>query len=226
MLVAGLLLVATVAVSLNNSLPTFGSSRVTSSEPASSTPAAASSIAARHGEFPGLGAPAGVAPDGEMALRPEHRGALGEADGLLPDRVTVFDVRYPGVTNLDSDLLRALRHAAACAAKDGIELFVTSGWRSRKYQQELFREALLEYGSEEKAAQWVATPGTSAHESGNAVDIGPVGAAAWLSRHGVAYGLCQIYGNEPWHYELRPVAINRGCPRMYADPTQDPRMQQ
>src|SRR5439155_17759877 len=58
MLVAGLLLVATVAVSLNNSLPTFGSSRVPSSA-ASSTPAAASSIAARHREFPGLGAPAG-----------------------------------------------------------------------------------------------------------------------------------------------------------------------
>ena len=40
------------------------------------------------------------------------------------------------------------------------------------------------------------------------------------------YGLCQIYGNEPWHYELRPEAIDRGCPPMYADPTHDPRMQQ
>ena len=31
-------------------------------------------------------------------------------------------------------------------------------------------------------------------------------ATAWLSEHGAAYGLCQIYGNEPWHYELRPDA--------------------
>jgi zinc D-Ala-D-Ala carboxypeptidase len=38
--------------------------------------------------------------------------------------------------------------------------------------------------------------------------------------------LCQIYSNEPWHYELRPEAIDHGCPPMYADPTQDPRMQQ
>ena len=40
-----------------------------------------------------------------------------------------------------------------------------------------------------------------------------------------AYGLCQIYDNESWHYELRPEAIDRGCPPMYADPTHDPRMQ-
>ena len=49
---------------------------------------------------------------------------------------------------------------------------------------------------------------------------------AWLSKHGVTYGLCQIYGNEPWHYALRPEAIGHGCPPMYADPTKDPRMRQ
>ena len=27
-----------------------------------------------------------------------------------------------------------------------------------------------------------------------------------------AYGLCQIYGNEPWHFELRPEAVEQGCP--------------
>jgi hypothetical protein len=62
--------------------------------------------------------------------------------------------------------------------------------------------------------------------SGDAVDIGPSDAATWLSEHGAVYGLCQIYGNEPWHYELRPEAIANGCPATYADPTQDPRMQQ
>jgi D-alanyl-D-alanine carboxypeptidase len=72
----------------------------------------------------------------------------------------------------------------------------------------------------------VAIPGTSSHQSGSAVDIGPSDGDAWLSKRGAAYGLCQIYRNEPWHYELRPQAINGGCPRMYADPTRDPRMQQ
>jgi zinc D-Ala-D-Ala carboxypeptidase len=227
LVVGVLVVVAAVAASLGTSPLTSGSSTVPSSAPASSTSTAAAPIAVLRSEFPGApGESAGVVPNGEMVLRPEHRGALGEADGLLPDRATVFDGQYPGVTNLNPDLLRALRHAATRAAKDGVEFFVTSGWRSRKYQEELFRQAVSEYGSEEKAAQWVATPGTSAHESGSAVDIGPVGAAAWLSKHGTAYGLCQIYRNEPWHYELRRVATNRSCPRMYADPTQDPRMRQ
>jgi hypothetical protein len=71
----------------------------------------------------------------------------------------------------------------------------------------------------------VATADTSPHVSGDAVDIEPFEATAWLSEHGARYGLCQIYGNEPWHYELRPEAIDHGCPPMYADPTHDPRMQ-
>ena len=156
----------------------------------------------------------------------EVDGAVTEADGALPDGVTVFDDQYPGVANLDPDLLQALREAATDAADDGVEFIVDSGWRSPDYQDQLLREAVSEYGSEEEAARWVATADTSAHVSGDAVDIGHFDATAWLSEHGAEYGLCQIYRNEPWHYELRPQAIDRGCPRMYADPTHDPRMQQ
>jgi len=160
---------------------------------------------------------------GERAL--PDGGALGEDDGAVPDGTTVFD-EVPGVTNLDPDLLAALRGAATDAANDGVEFFVDSGWRSAAYQEQLLREAVSKYGSEAEAARWVATPDTSPHVSGDAVDIGPTDGAAWLSRHGAEYGLCQIYGNEPWHYELRPVATDHGCPAMYADPTHDPRMEQ
>jgi zinc D-Ala-D-Ala carboxypeptidase len=159
-------------------------------------------------------------------LRGEHRGALGEADGAVPDDTTVFDDEIPGVANLEPDLLRVLRQAATDAADDGVEFFVDSGWRSPEYQEQLLHEAVSEYGSEKGAARWVATPNTSAHVSGDAVDIGPFDATAWLSEHGAKYGLCQIYSNEPWHYELRPEAIDHGCPPMYADATHDPRMQQ
>ena len=161
-----------------------------------------------------------------MVLRPEDRGALGEADGVVPDSTTVFDDEIPGVANLDPDLLGALRQAATYAADEGVEFFVESGWRSRKYQEQLFRQALETYGSEEEAFRWVAAPGASTHESGDAVDIGPLNATAWLSEHGAKFGLCQIYRNEPWHYELHPEAIDHGCPPMYADSTHDPRMQQ
>jgi zinc D-Ala-D-Ala carboxypeptidase len=153
-------------------------------------------------------------------------GALGEAGGAVPAGTTVFDDEVPGVARLDPDLLGALRLAATDAAADGVELVVNSGWRSPAYEDQLRREAIAKYGSEAEAARWVATGTTSPHVSGNAVDIGPAGATQWLSAHGAAYGLCRIYANEPWHYELRPEAIAQGCPPMYADPAHDPRMQQ
>ena len=95
------------------------------------------------------------------------------------------------------------------AEQDGVEFFVDSGWRSPEYQQQLLRQAISKYGSEQEAARWVASPKTSAHVSGDAVDIGRSDAAAWLSDHGAGYGLCQIYRNEPWHYELRPEAVEQ-----------------
>ena len=143
----------------------------------------------------------------------------------MPDGATVFDATVPGVAKLDPALLGALRRAATDAARSGgVEFEVESGWRSAAYQEQLLREAVVKYGSEADAARWVAPPHKSAHVSGDAVDIGTSDAIMWLSRNGAAYGLCQIYGNEPWHYELRPKAVDHGCPTMFADATHDPRM--
>jgi len=164
------------------------------------------------------------------AGRGEHRAprgddqALGEAGGAVPAGTTVFDDSVPGVARLDPDLLRALRRAATDAAAGGVALVVNSGWRSAAYEDELRREAIARYGSEAEAARWVATGTTSPHVSGDAVDLGPARAMPWLAEHGAAYGLCRVYANEPWHYELRAGAVARGCPPLYADPTQDPRM--
>lgn len=159
-------------------------------------------------------------------LQRDRRHAVGVADGEVPAGVTVFDDQFPAVTRLDPVFLHALRQAATVARGDGVRFEVTSGWRSEKYQQQLFDQAISTYGSPTKASRWVAHPGTSVHESGRAVDISSDGAAEWLARHGADYGLCQIYANEPWHYELRPDAIDSGCPATYADPTHDPRVQQ
>ena len=148
------------------------------------------------------------------------------AGGVVRGGLTAFDTKRPPVANLDPDLLGALRRAATDAAKDGVEILINSGWRSPMYQERLFRQAVWKYGSKEKAARWVATADTSSHVSGRAVDIGPTRAMAWLSRHGAGYRLCQVYRNEPWHFELRLEAVDDGCPSMYADPRNDPRMQQ
>lgn len=152
-----------------------------------------------------------------------HREALGEADGAVPDGTTVFDDTVPGVARLDPDLLAALRRAATDAGDDGVGFVVDSGWRSKAYQEHLLQEAISEHGSEAEAARWVASPDTSEHVKGEAVDLGR-DAAAWLSAHGAAYGLCRVYGNESWHFERRPEAVDGGCPPMYADPAHDPRM--
>jgi D-alanyl-D-alanine carboxypeptidase len=210
-LVAGpLVAIAAIAAALGYQLP--GSSSTTAAPPPD---------VLRSEHRGALGAPAGP-----LGLRREQPGALGEADGAVPDGTTVFDDEVPGVANLDPALLGALRQAATDAADDGVEFFVTSGWRSPEYQEQLLQEAVAEYGSEEEAARWVATADTSPHVSGDAVDVVPDDATAWMSEHGAEYGLCQIYANEPWHYELRPEAVDHGCPSMYADPTHDPRMQQ
>jgi hypothetical protein len=156
---------------------------------------------------------------------PGNPGGTGE-EGQGSQGVTVFDSKAPSVANLDPDLRAALKRAALDARDDGIVFDVNSGWRSAAYQRTLLDDAIERYGSEAEARKWVATPETSEHVSGDAVDLGPSKAAKWLGKHGAGYGLCQIYRNEPWHFELRPDAVNAGCPAMYANPTQDPRMRQ
>lgn len=118
--------------------------------------------------------------------------------------------------HLDPDLRDAVRAARRDAAAEGVTMRITSGWRSRAHQQRLFDEAVETYGSVEEARRYVATPDSSAHVTGDAVDIGPTNASVWLGEHGSAYGLCQVFANEIWHFEL---ATDPGgeCPEMLPD---------
>jgi zinc D-Ala-D-Ala carboxypeptidase len=145
-------------------------------------------------------------------------------DGTLPGDATIFDDGYAAIARLDRPLRRALRSAAKAARRDGVTFVVNSGWRSPAYQERLLDRAVETYGSRAEAARWVATPETSPHVSGDAVDLGWA-AARWVADKGARYGLCRVYRNEPWHVELRPSAVTDGCPPMYADPSVDPRLQ-
>lgn len=159
--------------------------------------------------------------DDEAPAASDGTGAL---DGDVPPGTTVFD-DVPAVTRLRPDLLGAVRHAARDADAEGVRFTVNSGWRSPALQEQLLDEAVAEYGSRQEAARWVSTPETSLHVRGAAIDIGGWDAATWLQQNGARYGLCQIYDNEAWHFELRADAPQAGCPRKYWDPTDDPRMQ-
>ncbi|KAA9157545.1 M15 family metallopeptidase [Microbacterium lushaniae] len=139
-------------------------------------------------------------------------------DGHIPEGATVSldDHHLPAIGKLDPALLSAMREAATDAAGSGLDFPVASGWRSAQYQDWMLRIAVETYGSEDVARQFVATPEESSHVTGKAVDIGSVDAQSWLSQHGADYGLCQVYANEPWHYE-RLIDPGDVCPQMVPD---------
>jgi hypothetical protein len=140
-------------------------------------------------------------------------GAVDTVGGWLPDgkTLTPFDVSNPIVGWLDPPLLAAVQSAYRRAEAEGVELGITSGWRSKGFQQRLFDGAIGDYGSLDIARQFVATPEVSKHVEGKAVDIGPVEADRWLIANGIQFGLCQIYANEIWHFELAVDERGR-CP--------------
>lgn len=146
---------------------------------------------------------------------------VSQDDGYIADgqELSPFDESVPAITKLDPDLLAALQWAATDAEADGIVMVVNSGWRSETYQQALLDEAVVTYGSEAEARKWVDTPEGSNHVKGTAVDIGPEEADAWLIENGSAYGLCQTYANEIWHFQLM-TEPGGTCPPPVTDATE------
>jgi D-alanyl-D-alanine carboxypeptidase len=135
-----------------------------------------------------------------------HAVPVARADGQSP-----FDVQDPTIGRLDPALLTAIQNAATAAAAEGITMTITSGWRSPEFQQRLLDDAVRTYGSFTAARQYVQTPEVSKHVAGQAVDVGGLGADQWLIANGPRFGLCQIYANEVWHFELAADAFGT-CP--------------
>lgn len=119
-------------------------------------------------------------------------------------------------TALDPELERRFEQARRDAADQGVELRITSGWRSADEQQALIDQTLARYGDEAEAHRWVAPVDGSSHVTGRAIDVGPTEGAYWLAEHGADYGLCQVYANEMWHFEIRTEPGGR-CPAVVAD---------
>jgi zinc D-Ala-D-Ala carboxypeptidase len=156
------------------------------------------------------GPPIGLA-DHNVPLDP----ATDPGDGSLPNGgpLTPFDVQHSAVGRLQPALLRAIQSAATAAAADGITVTITSGWRSPEFQQRLLDNAVRTYGSFAAARQYVQTPTMSKHVTGEAVDVGGTGADQWLIAHGSRWGLCRIYANDVWHFELATDAAGN-CPAL------------
>ncbi|PPF75516.1 M15 family metallopeptidase [Pseudoclavibacter sp. Z016] len=164
-------------------------------------------------------------PGGGTAVETSSGNAGAEnPDGRLQFGTTAFETEYAGIAKLSPVLLDALQEATSDAELDGVYVMVNSGWRSAELQRQLLQDAVAEYGSLEEASRWVASPETSLHVSGDAVDVEGGGASDWLTTNGSRYGLCQTYLNEPWHFEFQASATANGCAEQYPDPTYDPRL--
>lgn len=139
----------------------------------------------------GRSSPAPPVASGPVAVAPN---GTGDVDGLTPA------------------MRRSVRLAIEAARADGVELRVASGWRSAAHQERLFAEAVAKYGSPQAARRWVLPPDESEHVQGEAVDVAPPAGADWLAVHGVRFGLCRRYANEPWHFERLAGALGSTCP--------------
>ena len=131
---------------------------------------------------------------------------------------------------IDKRAYPALQQMMDDARAAGLQPLICSSYRTRATQKRLFQnkaDTLAKQGysqeeAEDRAAEWVARPGTSEHEAGLAVDIvdtnyqildeqqkqTPV--QQWLMAHCADYGFILRYptdksdltgiGYEPWHY--------------------------
>ena len=133
--------------------------------------------------------------------------------GWLPDGVTLspFDESNPVLAQLDPLLLKAVQDAAAQCRRRRYQDEDHVGLAHKGFQQRLFDMGVVQYGGVDAARQFVASPEASKHVVGEAVDIAPVDADKWLIRNGSRFGLCQIFANEIWHFELAVDEQGR-CP--------------
>jgi soluble lytic murein transglycosylase-like protein len=106
----------------------------------------------------------------------EYDGPLVQRQGkpMRPDVATAFD--------------RMERAAAA----DGVDLLITSAFRSNAEQAVLF--------ARHPDPKWVAPPGRSLHRLATELDLGPRSAYGWLAANAGAFHFTQRYSWEPWHY--------------------------
>jgi hypothetical protein len=138
-----------------------------------------------------------------------------KGDGRYMAAASVTVVPDPSATAMRPGLVRAIAKARAAARRAGLTLVVNSGYRSFSRQSRMYAAAVRQYGSAREARTWVLPPQESTHVRGLAADIGTPATAAWLNRHGAAFGLCRAYGDEPWHFEYRPdwiAAFHGRCP--------------
>ncbi len=116
---------------------------------------------------------------------------------------------------LTDDTYSAFEQLSADAANAGLDIYLSSGFRSYEYQQEIYNNYVGIYG-QETADTFSARPGHSEHQTGLAIDVNTIDdsfagtpEAVWLEEHCYEYGFIIRYPKgkesitgykyEPWH---------------------------
>ena len=165
-------------------------------------------------------------------LHPGNIWSLASRDHPLPSDFKAPELVNTAVAHGDSDqqmqvqkvIESPLKQIFAAAEDDGIELMLSSAYRSVSDQQALYDSFVDEQG-QAMADLYVAKPGTSEHHTGLSIDFASASAACesdsdkcslsqaaanWLLENGPKYGFIQRYPEgkqpvtgvafEPWHY--------------------------
>ena len=88
---------------------------------------------------------------------------------------------------LNETLENRFQIAQGAALQDGVNLQITSGYRTIERQTYLFNQAVRKYGSYKSSAKWVAPPELSHHPLGLAIDVNypeKPDSAKWLEING------------------------------------------
>jgi LAS superfamily LD-carboxypeptidase LdcB len=143
--------------------------------------------------------------------------AKSVAGAARPDAVAKLNAGF--ATNL-----AAMLEDAPPGIREGLGLY--SAYRSEDRQAELFAAAVKKYGSENAARKWVAPPGNSYHNHGEAVDLAwngqslqnaPREVIDWVHQNAGKYGMYFPMAHEPWHIEpkgTRGGGVGTVAPRL------------
>ena len=175
--------------------------------------------------------------------------AVGEAPA--PSRINVADAHYEGDTlivnksyglpqsydpgKLDPTCEDWFYKLVGAAAKDGITIYLSSGYRSYDYQSQIYNNYVGIYGTE-TADTFSARPGNSEHQTGLAIDVNTIDdsfagtpEALWLEEHCWEYGFIIRYPEgkqyitgykyEPWHIRYVGSAVAKQIHDMGGDLT-------
>jgi D-alanyl-D-alanine carboxypeptidase len=118
-------------------------------------------------------------------------------NGTLPD--TALRSIGQGDHRLATTAATAYRSMAAAARADGVELKVSDSYRTLD-QQVAMQAARGNYDE----GGFAATPGTSPHGWGLAIDLDtPASSQQWMRQNAWRFGFAEDVAREPWHWTYR-----------------------